>query len=445
MRASNNLLGVDRAILISAMVALATITTTGCAKHGATPSASPSPALSVTVAQARRGDLAERVALTGIVNAKAQGNLQSVITGQVVEVDALVGDRVTQGQVLVRIDDSTMRAQLQQNIGSLNAAQAHLVQVQTGDVGSSTSAQANLGSAQVAYQTALSNYQRNKQLLAQGYVSQSAVDQAAQAEAAAQAALRSAQVAAQNADLGGSTTSSAQAEIHNAQAAVDEAQGAVELSQAQLAQTVIRAPFDGVLTQRSVDPGTLAAPGTPLVQVSELDPVYVNVNIPEENLPYIHSGTSVDVTVGSLPGRVWHATVAAVNSATTTGTLSYLARIVVPNPGFSLKAGMVANASFVKSQRKDVVIVPRAALFEGEGGDQVYVLAKETGCACDGTAKAVSVRVGLLTDEDAEVSGRGIAPGTTIIVQRPDTLKEGSPVSISSANGQATSSSQALQ
>ncbi len=439
-----HVLDFDRAILTFVTGIACVAAAAGCAGHGASPKPSPSPALSVTVAKARRGDLAERVALTGIVNAKAQANLQSVITGQVVEVDALVGDRVNQGEVLVRIDDSTVRAQLQQNIGSLNAARAHLMQVQTGDVGAASSATANLDSAQVAYQTALSNYNRNKQLLAQGYVSQSAVDQAAQAAAAAQAQLRGAQVAAQNANLGGRTTSSAQAEIHNAQAAVDEAQGAVELAQAQLAQTVIRAPFDGVLTQRSVDPGTLAAPGTPLVQVSELDPVYINVNIPEENLPYIHRGTAVAVNVGSLPGRVWHASVDEVNSATTSGTLSYLARIVVPNPGFSLKAGMVADASFVKSQRKDVVIVPRAAVFEGEGGDQVYILAKDPGCACDGIAKTVKVHVGLQTDVDAEVQGTGVAAGTIVIVQRPDTLKEGSTVSISSANGQATSSSQAL-
>ncbi|HXW50438.1 MAG TPA: efflux RND transporter periplasmic adaptor subunit [Candidatus Acidoferrales bacterium] len=442
---SKHLLDFNRVILTLVVGVAAIASAAGCAKHGATPAVSPTPALAVTVATARRGDLAEHVVLTGIINAKAQANLQSAITGQVVEVDALVGDRVSAGEVLVRIDDSIVRAQLEQNIGSLNAARAHLVQVQTGDVGAASSAVANLDSAQVAYQTALANYDRNKQLLAQGYVSQSAVDQAAQAAAAAQAQLRGAQVAEQNAQLNGRVDSSAQAEIRNAQAAVDEAQGAVELAQAQLAQTVIRAPFDGVLTQRSVDPGTLAAPGTPLVQVSELDPVYVNVNIPEENLPYIHAGTEVDLSVDSLPGSVWHARVDAVNAATTTGTLSYLARIVVPNPGFSLKAGMVADASFVKSQRKDVVIVPRAAVFEGESGDQVYVLAKESGCACDGTAKAVNVRVGLQTDTDAEISGRGIAPGTVVIVQRPDALKEGSPVSISSSSGQATSSSQALQ
>lgn len=432
----------------SATLACAVLTllaTTGCAgRMGAAPKPSPSAALSVTVTRAYRGGIAERLQLTGIVAAKAQANLQSVITGQVKEVDANVGDRVSAGQVLVRIDDSTLRAQLQQNQGSLAAARAHLVQVQSGDVGAATSANANLSSAQVAYQTALANLRRNRQLLVQGYVSQSAVDAAAQAAAAAEAQLRGAEVSAQNANLGGQTTSSAQAEIRNAAAAVDEAQGAVQLAQAQLAQTVIRAPFSGVLTQRSVDPGTLAAPGTPLVQVSQLDPIYVNVNIPEQNLPYIHAGTVVDLTVDSLPGQVWHGRVDAVNSATTQGTLSYLARIVLGNPQLLLKAGMVASASFVKAQHADVILVPRAAVFGGGNGDEVYVLAKVSGCNCDGKAKAVNVRRGLQTDMQTEISGAGIVPGTTIIVARPDQLKDGSLVTVSSSTGQATSSSQAL-
>jgi HlyD family secretion protein len=440
-----NFLDLCCAILSGAGILCVVGSTAGCGHGSAMPQSSPSPPLSVTVAKVHRGSVAERVTLTGMVAARAQGNLQSVITGEVLEVDVNVGDHVTAGQVLVRIDDSTIRAQLAQNVGNLNAAQAHLAQVQSGDLGASSSAQANLSSARVTYQTALSNYQRNKQLFAQGFVSQSALEQAAQAEAAAQAALRSAQVTAQNAVLGDGSASAAQSEVRNAQAAVQEAQGAVELTQAQLAQTVIRAPFTGVVTQRSVDPGTLAAPGTPLVQVSDLDPVYVNVNIPEENLPYIHSGTPVDITVDTLPGQTWHARVDAVNSATTAGTLSYLARIVLSNPELFLKAGMVANASFVKSQHTDVVIVPRAAVFEGESGDEVYVLAKASGCKCDGIARAVTVHRGLQTDMESEVSGPGIAPGMTVIVQRPDTLKEGSPVSISSASGQATSSSQALQ
>ena len=426
--------------VIACALALVAAQATGCAKRAA--GTADAQALAVTTAVARRGALAEHLTLTGMVAAKAQANLSSVITGAVRSVAVNVGDRVTAGQVLVLIDDSTLRAQLQQNEGSLSAARARLAQIESGDVGASSSADANLESARVSYQTALANVRRNQQLLAQGYVSQAAVDAAQQSAAAAAAQLRGAEVAAQNANLGGHTASVAQSEIRSQQASVDEAAGAVQLTQAQIAQAVVTAPFAGVVTQRSVDPGSLAAPGSPLVQVSALDPVYVNVGIPEESLPYIHAGTPVDLTVESYPGHSWHGVVNAVNSATTQGTLSYLARVILPNPQFALKAGMVATVSFVKIAHQNVIIVPRAALFQGPNGDSLYILVKAPECKCDGKAKQISVVRGLQTDTEVEVSGRDIVPGVTVIVQRPDTLKDGSVVSAGAA-GQSPSPARA--
>jgi len=424
--------------LTLALASILVLSLSGCGKKS---DASQDAPLTVTSAAARRGDISERLTLTGVIAPKTQANFSSVITGEVLSVQVNVGDLVSAGQVLVRIDDSTLRAQLQQNEGSLAAARAQLAQIQSGDIGAAASANAGLDSARVTYTTALANVRRDKQLLAQGYVSQAAVDDADQAAAVAAAQLRSAEVAAQNANLGGRTTSAAQSQIRSQQAAVDEAQGAVQLARAQIAQAVVTAPFAGVVTQRSVDPGTLAVPGTALVQVSDLDPVYVNIGIPEENLPYIHPGTAVDLTVESLPGRSWHGDVSAVNSATTQGTLSYLARVILPNPQLALKSGMVADVSFLKAQHRGVIIVPRAAVFQGENGMAVYVLVKAPECKCDGKAKLQSVVTGLETDTDIEVSGTGIGPGVPIIVQRPDTLKDGSPVSTSSGSSQSPSPS----
>lgn len=435
-----------KTVFYAAACAALLATFAGCAKKAASQNSTEQPALPVTVAVARRGNISERLTLSGVIAAKQQANISSVVTGQVLSVNANVGDQVSAGELLVKIDDSTLRAQLQQNESNLAEAQANLAQTQSGNVGAAASANANLQSAQVAYQTAMTNLSRNQQLLRQGYVSQSAVDQAQQQAAAAQAQLRSAQVAAQNANLGGRTTSSAQSQIRSLQAAAGQAAAAVRFVEAQIQQTVITAPFSGVLTQRSVDPGALASPGTPLVQVSQLDPVFVNIGIPEEDLPYIHAGTEVDVTLDALPGHVWNGTVSTVNAATTQGTLSYLAHVILPNKTLALRAGMVANGAFVKAQRRDVLLVPRAALFQNDNGDAVYVLAKPQGCAkCDGKAKAINVRRGLQTDSESEVSGPGIGPGTRIIVQRPDQLHDGSPVSVSSAGGQAQSSSQTAQ
>src|SRR5579864_5189852 len=226
----------------------------------------------VSAAPIARGDIIQTFSVTGTVTPLQQAALSSVASGTVLFVAAQIGQRVSRGELLVKIDDSTLRAELQQSNAALQAAQAKLDSTRANATGTMTSMNADLVSAQVGDQTAQANLRRTKMLFAQGYVSQSAVDQAQQQAASAQAALRAAEVSAHNAQLDPKTSSAAMADMHNAEAAVSQAGANVALIQAQLAQTDVRAPFDGVVTTRAVDPGSLAAPGTTLMEVAQLDP-----------------------------------------------------------------------------------------------------------------------------------------------------------------------------
>jgi membrane fusion protein (multidrug efflux system) len=264
---------------------------------------------------------------------------------------------------------------------------------------------------------------RDEQLLAQGYVSQSAVDQARQQYAQAQAQYRAAQVAAQNANLSAGGATAAQADIRAAQAAVAQAQAAVNFVQAQLAQTAITAPFDGVVTQRNVDPGSQGAPGQTLVQVSQVDPIFVNVGIPDEDLQYVAVGRAANIAVDTLPGRTWTGRILYLNAGASQGTLSYLARVAIPNGDLRLKSGMVANVTFVQATRRGVLLVPRVAIAQTQTGNAVFI-------AQDNKAKRVAVQVGVQTQNVAQVTGPGIAAGTQVITQRPDSLQDGSPITI---------------
>ncbi len=85
--------------------------------------------------------------------------------------------------------------------------------------------------------------------------------------------------------------------------ALDAVRAQVRLLQTEIAQTSIVAPFDGVVTQRLLDPGAFASSNAPVVQVSQIDTVYVNVNVPDEDLAYVHTGTPVSFTTSSAPGR----------------------------------------------------------------------------------------------------------------------------------------------
>lgn len=398
----------------------------GCANKNAAAQSAVQP-LPVTAQPAKIGTLVSTFALTGTVVPARQGNLASVISGTVQDVNVQIGDHVTAGQVLVQIDDSTLQAQLSQDEATLAEAQARLRQESATNRGNALTTSSSLQSAQVAYDTAVANNQRNESLFKQGYISQQAIDQSRSDLASASAALRSAQVAAQNASMSTGQTTAATADLASLQAAASADAAAVDTVQTQIAQAAVRAPFDGIVTQRNVDPGSLASPGTPLVQVSQLDPAYVNVGIPDSDLQFVRAGSDATVSVDALSGRSWHGAVDHLNAAAGQGTLTYLARISLPNPDTSLKAGMVANVTFIAAHKSGVLIVPRGAIASTDNGSVVYVVDK-------GKAKMRAVTVGLQAQDSAQISGAGIAAGTLVITQRPDALADGSPVKVVASN-----------
>lgn len=365
-------------------------------------------AMPVSAQPLRRGDIATRFSVTSAVTPLQQASLSSVVSGNVLSVTHQIGERVHKGELLVKIDDSTLRAQAAQ-------AQAHLANLQATYNGGTRSAQAALLSAKVAYETNERTYQRDLQLYGQGYVSKADLDQARSQASSAQAAYQSAQVANENASLT-SGDSAALADLRNAQAAVQQIE-------TQIAQTNVTAPFDGVVTTRNVDPGALASPGTPLVQVSELDPVFVDAGISGDDLQYVKVGKPVSVTVDSIPGRVWHATVAYLNLAALPGTLTYQARVRVANPDLALRGGMIATVSIEQSRKANVLLAPRAAVYQTDAGYSMFVIQ-------DGKAQAVPIELGVSNDQQAEVSGPGLKPGVQAILNHSVTLQPGTPVQV---------------
>jgi HlyD family secretion protein len=409
-------------ILPAALLA-ATIVVSGCAHHGAGGyGGGPGGfAFPVSAAPIKRGDITQNFRVTGAVAPLQTAALSSVASGTILLVNGQIGQHVSQGQLLVKIDDSILQAQLRQNQAQLEAAQAHYASVQANATGTMSSANAGLASAQSGASTADSTYQRDRALFKQGFVSQQALDEAQSAAAAADAALRSAQVAAANANLSPQGPSSAVADLRNAKAAVDTASAAVEAVLSEIDQTNVRAPFDGVIVNRAVDPGSLAAPGTPLMEVDQLDPVYVNVGVSGDGLTYVKSGTPVSITVGSIPGRTWSGTVSYFNLAADPGTASYTARIRIPNPDLALRGGMVAQASFVQSRKTGVLLAPTASVYQTDTGYSMFIIDK-------GMSKVVPVDVGIQNDDVTEVSGQGLAPNVMAILNHSATLQPGMPV-----------------
>jgi RND family efflux transporter MFP subunit len=248
--------------------------------------------------------------------------------------------------------------------------------------------------------------------------------------------VRSAQAALATARGNTGQTGLAAQDIESKRGILAQSLANVQLLKAEIAQTNITAPFDGVVTARLLDPGAYAGPNQPIVRVSEIGTVYVNVNVPDEDLPFVAVGTPVTFTTSSQPGHHYSGRVFDVNATPTTGTLSYRARVRQDNPDTSLRGGMLVAVNVRTAYHPNAVVVPRSAVFTSEAGANVFTTA--TAPAAAGApagppmqkAVQVPVRLGLQTDTLAEIQSPSVRPGTTVIVTRPDALQNGSPVAV---------------
>lgn len=401
---------------VAALVAVVALS--GCSKGGGAPRGPQ--ALNVDVATAQRQDIATYITLDGQIAPLEQSTLSFQQSGPLSAVYVNVGDRVSAGQVLAKIDDSTLRAQLAQAEAQAAQQSATATGAQVGLPVAQQQNAAALQTARAALNNAKLVYDQDQQLFKQGYVSQSQLESARAAYVQAQSQYNNAQAGLQN------NVVSAQ-NVKAAQAGAQAAAASANTLRTEIGQTSLYAPYDGVITQRMMDPGAFAGPQSPVLAISRVNTVWININVPDEDLAFVRPGTSVTFTSSSLPGKSFRAGINTVNAVPTAGTLSYLARIRMQNPDDLLRGGMLVTATLPKEQERNAIVVPRTAVAQSDTGNSVYVV------GADNKAKEVPVKLGVQTDTLSQVISPEIHPGTKVITTRPDALKNGSVVAVNGA------------
>jgi HlyD family secretion protein len=388
------------------------------------PAQQQAPALSVDVAAAQRQDIATYISLDGQVAPLEQSTLAFQQNGTITAILVNVGDHVREGQVLARIDDSVLRAQASQAQAQASQQSATAQGSQVGLPVQIETNQATLETTRAAVRNAKLVFDQDTELYKNGYVSQAQLE-------AARAAYVQAEQQYETAQIGLKNNVVSEENVKAAVASAQAAQANAKTLNTQVSQTVLYAPYDGVITQRLQDPGSYAGPSAPVLGISRTDTLWININVPDTDLPYIQSGSSVSFTSSSLPGRVFNERIDTVNAVPTSGTLSYLARIEMKNPGEVLRGGMLVTATLPREAHKNTIVVPRSAVAQTPDGFAVYVV------GTDNKAKEVPVKVGVQTDTLSEVIASQVQQGTKVITTRPDTLKDGSAVAINSTNASA--------
>ncbi|MCC2108956.1 MAG: efflux RND transporter periplasmic adaptor subunit, partial [Hyphomicrobiales bacterium] len=227
-----------------------------------------------------------------------------------------------------------------------------------------------------------------------------------------QAALRNAQATLDRQSKlvsGGNTT---QASLDQATATRDQAAAAVERTKAIIAQKRIVAPFDGRLGIRRIDIGQYVSPGTPLVTLQKLDPIYVDFQAPEQYFARLAVGQTITLTVDAFGGKTFNGKVKFLDARISTDTRNFLVRGEIQNDEKKLLPGMFANVSVSAGSPREVVTLPRTAVVYSLYGDSVYVL--KTPAPKPGEAQAAQPQAGVKpSDALYEVERRFVRVGET--------------------------------
>lgn len=301
----------------------------------------------VLTAPITRGEVIDTIGATGTLQAVNTVQVGSQVSGNIQYLGADFNSIVEKGQVIARLDPSLFDAQLQQARANLAQAQANL-----------SKARSDLERSKVQLLDAQQKYARAKELAVKSLLPQSDLD-------AAKIAVDSAQA----------TLASQEATVAQSEAAVGQSQASLNQSQVNRNHTVIEAPIDGIVTQRSVDVGQTVAASmqapTLFVIAADLTKMQVNANIDEADVGRIRPGQRVTFRVDAYPTETFEGTVAqirlqpvVVQNVTTYGTV-----INVPNPQLKLKPGMTANVKVEVAHKTDVSRVPNAAIRFRPGAD----------------------------------------------------------------------------
>jgi multidrug efflux system membrane fusion protein len=165
--------------------------------------------------------------------------------------------------------------------------------------------------------------------------------------------------------------------VDQQQSLLDQARAGIAKAQALIAQKLIRAPFAGQLGLRQVDIGSYVDPGRAIVTLTDLSTLWVDFTLPEQATPEIHVGQSAEIRADAWPGRVFAATVTAVEPQISPQTRTVLVQATLDNPGCLLLPGMFADARIVLPDSGKLVLVPETAVDYSLYGDSTYVIRED--------------------------------------------------------------------
>ena len=337
------------------------------------------PPLLVETATVGRHDISEELMIVGNLTGAVTVEVATKVSGRLRQLDVRIGDRVSRGQEVARVEDDEIQQQVSQAEASFEVASATVRQRES-----------DLALAEATRARARSLFERS--LLSR----QELDDEETRFQAAT-------------------------AQLDLARAQFNQAQARLEELRIMLANTVVASPVNGFVGRRYLDPGAYVTQNSPIVSLVDISLVRMVANLVEKDLRRVQEGVPARIEVDAFPGETFTGEVARTAPVLDPATRTAEIEIEVPNRDYRLKPGMYARVYLSVGQKSQALVVPRKAVVMRNGARGVFLADTGEGRAI---ARFVMLAAGLEDDRYVEVTD-GLSEGDVVVTTGAAGLQSG--------------------
>jgi RND family efflux transporter MFP subunit len=333
---------------------------------------------------AGKGDIASVSVVSGKLKALHEVNVVAKVTGNVKEITSQVGQSINKGDTIFVIDDTDIKAQLDQAQAALSMAEA------------------NYRQNRERFENAKKDLERGELLFEQGAISEQALEQM--------------RAAASDAGL----------QVLEAQLA--QAKASYDMMLKQYKECWVTSPIDGMVAYINVGVGEMVSPGAPVAMVVDMSAVVLEGSIGESLINHVEKQEDIEIRIPSAGEKPFNGTIKEISPAADQRTGLFGLKVLIDNPDGAIKPGMFAEADLVKDSRQDVVYIPSSAVLSKNGDRFVYIVE-------GGKAVYREVATGIGGDGTIEIIS-GVKEGEEVIVRGQNYLNDGDTVRVVRGDGQ---------